>query len=140
MGHIHQKVRLRGKRAVTVRMLVDTGATFSVIPRRLARASGIKQPRRSVRVTLADGRRVRLGADLAVVKIDGREAPTMILVALRKKQACLTQKSALPGVRGKGITSRIFLRPVRYIIMRSNPRPNPEWGVEPYLRRSRYHQ
>ena len=31
-------------------------------------------------MTLADGRRVRLGADLAVIKIDGREAPTTILV------------------------------------------------------------
>jgi len=61
-------------------MLVDTGATYSVIPPRLARALGIKRPRRSVRVRLADGRRIRLGADLAIVQIDGREAPTTILV------------------------------------------------------------
>ncbi len=27
--------------------------------------------------------------------------------------------------------------PVRYITQRSNPRPNPEWRVEPYLRRSK---
>ena len=80
MGHVHQKVHLRGEKAATVRMLVDTDATFSVIPPRLARALGIKQPRRSVSVTVADGRRVRLGADLAVVKIDGREAPTTILI------------------------------------------------------------
>ena len=31
-------------------------------------------------VRLADGRHVRLGADLAIIKIDGREAPTTILV------------------------------------------------------------
>ena len=80
MGHIHQTVRLRGDKSVTVRMLVDTGATYSVIPPRLARALGIKRPRRSVRVRLADGRRIRLGADLAIVQIDGREAPTTILV------------------------------------------------------------
>lgn len=80
MGHIHQKVRLRAAKAVTVRMLVDTGATFSVIPPRLARGLGIRRPRRSVRVRLADGRRVRLGADVAVVEIDGRQAPTTILV------------------------------------------------------------
>ena len=41
---------------------------------------GNQTARRSVAVTLADGRRVRLGADLAVIKIDGREAPTTILV------------------------------------------------------------
>ena len=80
MGHIYQKVRLRGEKTITARMLVDTGATYSVIPPRLARTLGIKRPRRSVRVTLADGRRVRLGADVAVVKIDGREAPTTVLV------------------------------------------------------------
>ncbi|OLC11259.1 MAG: hypothetical protein AUH77_10710 [Candidatus Rokubacteria bacterium 13_1_40CM_4_69_39] len=79
MGHIHQPVRLRAGRATTVRMLVDTGATFSVIPRRLARALGIR-PRRSVRVRLADGRRVRLGADVAIIQIDGREAPATLLV------------------------------------------------------------
>jgi len=80
MGHIYQKVQLRGEKTATVRMLVDTGAIYSVISPRLARALGIKRPRRSVAVTLADGRRVRLGADLAVIKIDGREAPTTILV------------------------------------------------------------
>jgi len=33
-----------------------------------------------VRVHLADGRTVRLGADVAVLKIDGREAAATILV------------------------------------------------------------
>lgn len=80
MDHIYQRVRVRAEKSVTVRMLVDTGATFSVISPRLARALGIRRPRRSVRVRLADGRRVRLGADVAVFRIDGREAPTTILV------------------------------------------------------------
>ena len=80
MGHIHQKVRVRAEKAATVRMLVDTEATFSVIPRSLARTLGIRRPRRSVTVRLADGRRVRLGADVAIFRIDGREAPVTILV------------------------------------------------------------
>src|SRR3989442_9719661 len=80
VGHIHQEVRVRAERAMTIRMLVDTGATFSVVPRRLARALGIRRPRRSVSVRLADGRRVRLGADVAIIRIDGREAPATLLV------------------------------------------------------------
>lgn len=80
MGHIYQKVRLRAEKTITIRMLVDRGATFSVIPLRLARALGIRRPRRSARVRLADGRRVRLGADVAILRIDGREAPLTILV------------------------------------------------------------
>jgi clan AA aspartic protease len=79
MGHIYQKVRLRADKAITTRMLVDTDATLSVIPPRLAKALGIKRPRRSVRVHLADGKRVRLGADVAVLQIDGREAPTILV-------------------------------------------------------------
>ncbi len=33
-----------------------------------------------MRVRLADGRRVRLGADVAIIQIDGREAPATLLV------------------------------------------------------------
>ncbi len=80
MGHIHQKVRLRAGKAATVEMLVDTGATFSIIPPSVARAIGIHRPRRSVKVRLADGRQVRLGADVAIVQVNGREAPATILV------------------------------------------------------------
>ncbi len=80
MHRIYQKVRLQAEDTTTVRILVDTGATFSVIPPDLARVLGIRQARRPVRVHLADGRTVRLGADVAVLKIDGREAAATILV------------------------------------------------------------
>ncbi|MBI2000165.1 MAG: retroviral-like aspartic protease family protein [candidate division NC10 bacterium] len=80
MGHIYQKVRLRAEKAITIRMLVDTGATFSVIPPDLAKLLGISRPRRSVKVRLADGRNIRLGADIAIIQVDGREAPATILV------------------------------------------------------------
>ena len=80
VGHVHQRVRLSAEKAVTVRMLVDTGATFSVISEALARAVGIKRLRRSVPITLADGRRVKLDAGVAIFRIEGREAPATILV------------------------------------------------------------
>jgi hypothetical protein len=41
------------------------------------------------------------------------------------------QKSALPGVRAKGITSRMFETPVTNMSMRSKPRPKPECGTVP---------
>ena len=80
MVRIHQKVRLRAGKSATVEMLVDTGTTFTVIPPSVARKLGIRRPRRSVAVRVADGRRLRLGADVAILKIDGREAPATILV------------------------------------------------------------
>ena len=61
-------------------MLVDTGATFSLIPDALASAVGIKRLRRSVAVARADGRRVRLAAGTAIFRIGNRQAPATILV------------------------------------------------------------
>ena len=80
MGHILQRVRISAEKAATVRMLVDTGATFSVIPESLARSVGIIPLRRSVPMTLADGRRARVTAGTAVFRIRKREAPATILV------------------------------------------------------------
>ena len=80
MGHVYQRVMVSAEKAVTVRMLVDTGATFSVIPEALARAVGVKRLRRSVAITLADGRRVKLDAGTAIFRIGDREAPATILV------------------------------------------------------------
>ena len=50
------------------------------------------------------------------------------------------QNSALPTVRGWGSTSRMLAMPVRYMTIRSNPRPKPACLQEPNRRRSRYHQ
>ena len=41
------------------------------------------------------------------------------------------QNSALPGVRAKGITSRMFATPVTNMSIRSKPRPKPAWGTVP---------
>jgi len=80
VGHVHQRVKVSAEKAVTVRMLVDTGATFSVIQEALARVVGVKRLRRSFAVTLAEGRRVRLDAGTAIFRIGGRVAPSTILV------------------------------------------------------------
>ena len=79
MGHIIQDVRIRADKARKIRMLVDTGATFSIISDRLARTIGIR-PTLSAWMTLADGRRVRVHAGTAVFRIGDREAPATLLV------------------------------------------------------------
>jgi clan AA aspartic protease len=80
MGHVYHRVKLSAERNVTVRMLVDTGATYSVIPEALARAVGIKRLRRSVPITLADRQRVKLDAGTAIFRIGARAAPATLLV------------------------------------------------------------
>ena len=46
-------------------------------------------------------------------------------------QSLCYQKSALPGVRGKAITSRTLPTPVTYDTSRSKPRPKPACGTVP---------
>jgi clan AA aspartic protease len=80
VGHIHQDVELSAEKTARVRMLVDTGATFSVIPDALARAVGIKRLRQLVTVVLAGGQRIRLAPATAVFRIGTRKAPATVLV------------------------------------------------------------
>jgi len=61
-------------------MLVDTGATYSVVSQALARKLGISRPRRPLTMTLADGRRAKVDAGLVTFRILGREAVMTLLV------------------------------------------------------------
>ena len=80
MGHVRQEVELTAEKSTRVRMLVDTGATFSVIPEALAHAIGVKPRGRPYAVTLADGRRVKCASALVDYRIGKREAPGVILI------------------------------------------------------------
>src|SRR5690606_13153491 len=50
---------------------------------------------------------------------------------LRRDDGGGPQNSAFPGVRGKGMTSRMLAIPVTYWIALSKPRPNPACGTVP---------
>lgn len=80
MGHVYQKVVLAGKRSKTVRMFVDTGATFSAIPQALADRLGIEPRRKRFAAKLGDGRVVKMKVGFAGFKINGREAPNIVLI------------------------------------------------------------
>lgn len=80
MGHVYQNVQISVDRAKTVRMFVDTGATFSMIPPELAKEIGVKLARKKHRVRLADGKVIRLPVGLAFFRINGREAANTVLI------------------------------------------------------------
>ena len=61
-------------------MLVDTGATYSVISRALARKIGVLRPRRPFWMRLADGHRTKVNPGLVTYSILGREAVMTILI------------------------------------------------------------
>ena len=69
-----------GDKAVTVRMLVDTGATYPMISEALARTIGIVRSQRPLTVTLADGRRKKFDGGLVGFSILGRQALMTIMI------------------------------------------------------------
>ena len=63
-------------------MVVDTGATYCVVPRPLAEELGIR-PTRRIRVTLADGTRIERDMGQAEVEYRGFTTPTWVLLGDR---------------------------------------------------------
>ena len=80
MGHTFVNVYLEGKkRGEEVKMLVDTGATFTVIPKDLAERLDIPKLRKE-KVKLANGMEKEAEAGIVHVKINEREAPATVLI------------------------------------------------------------
>ena len=67
MGHVFQKVALSAEREQEVSMLVDTGATYSLIPPDLADQLGVARFPRKETATLANGQQVE--ADIGLVRV-----------------------------------------------------------------------
>ncbi|MBT9141527.1 MAG: hypothetical protein DDT30_02119 [Dehalococcoidia bacterium] len=81
MGHVFVNAYLEGTMSgEEIRMLVDTGATFTAIPEELAERLGIPRlkPRRT---KLADSREVDVEVGVVdSIRINGREIPTLVLI------------------------------------------------------------
>ena len=80
MGVFNQTIRLGsmdGQRSLEVEALVDTGASYTIVPGSVLEGLGV-QPIDRIALTLADGRRVECDIGEAVAAIDGRTAPTLV--------------------------------------------------------------
>ena len=64
------------KRSLTLTLLVDTGATYTTLPREVADALGL-EPIETRRVRLGDGREEGWPMAAILVRIDGREVPSL---------------------------------------------------------------
>jgi predicted aspartyl protease len=63
---------------VTVVALVDTGSTFTTLPGDVLKGLGV-EPRRRVRLRLANGRANIQDLGYATVELDGLEGPTFVV-------------------------------------------------------------
>lgn len=82
MGYVKVRAKISDPEQLRIRdleFLVDTGASYMVIPSVIAEELGLKIARKA-RVTLADKREVEAGYTLAYVSLLGREAPVTALV------------------------------------------------------------
>ena len=81
MGHVYQRVKLAAVNEEELTILVDTGATYSLIPPALAHRLGVSRLPQKQMVTLADGRRIEAEIGLVMVKIGDRSAGTTVVIA-----------------------------------------------------------
>lgn len=80
MGHVFAEAHVEGlKSGEQMKMLVDTEATLTTIPRDLAKRLGVPtlRPRK---VGLTDGQEIEAEAGVVSIRINGREAPATVLV------------------------------------------------------------
>ena len=81
MGLTYVRIRVsrdgRGK-SVSVRTLVDTGATSTMLPRTILESVGAK-PSRTIRIRLGDGRLATRDPGLAFVRYGKHATPTWVL-------------------------------------------------------------
>ena len=77
----------KGKQA-DVKFLIDSGATYSVLPKRIWQAIGLK-PKRQMTFTLADGTTIERQVSEAHITLADGEAHTPVILGEEKDQALL---------------------------------------------------
>ena len=79
MGHLYIDMTIRGNKA-TVELksvLVDTGATYTVLPEKILEEVGAWGPVGEIEVELGNGQKVKAKAYGVAIKIKGVEAPAI---------------------------------------------------------------
>jgi clan AA aspartic protease len=83
VGHVAIDVELAWAKRERLRILVDKGATYTVLPSDLARRLGIVEGPRRIKVRLADGRQKSMRVGTVIVRVLGREAASTVLIGPR---------------------------------------------------------
>ncbi len=89
-----------GNRFESLEVTVDTGSTFTAIPRELLQRLGVPVLR-SAQSELADGSNAPVGIGRAVIRLEGQEFPTPVIFAEKGEPSLLgvvTMEEALLAV------------------------------------------
>ena len=121
MGTFHHQVEVSGmdgQRFETLEALVDTGSTYTVIPASLLRGLGIA-PQERIEFELADGRIIERDIGEARIRVDGRNATTLVVFG-DEGVSSLLGAYTLEGVRLAVDPVNQRLIPTRALLMRAN--------------------
>ena len=91
MEHIHVNVKvlnLELSESEEVRLLVDTGSTYTWIPEETLERVGIRRERAREFVTI-EGKLVRRDIGMGIVELLGEGAPTVLVFAAEGMRMCL---------------------------------------------------
>jgi clan AA aspartic protease len=86
--YVDMEVAREGGPHTAVHFLVDSGASYSVLPWKVWRALGLK-PKRTLEFTLADGTRIRRRVSDCRFFYDGIDAPSPVILGERNDDALL---------------------------------------------------
>lgn len=79
MGHLHTDITVRGSRGTAElnNVLIDTGATYTVLPEKVLEEVGAWGPLSEVEIELGNQQKVKAEAYGVAIKIKGVEAPAI---------------------------------------------------------------
>jgi len=90
MGETRARLKVYGSdgKAIELEALVDSGATFTKVPKEMADSLGLKS-RYETEVELADGRRIKRGLALAEVELEGVRRPVLVTIGEEGERALI---------------------------------------------------
>ena len=77
----HVTLRVKATRWITVKGRIHGGLSVCLLPTELAKKAGLDPPQRQYKIRGEGGNKISAKGDMGVIEIEGRETPTVILVA-----------------------------------------------------------
>ena len=114
MGHVHADLTItwEAKEATIKRLLVDTGATFTVLPKDVLENIGAPKSARKFSLELGNGEKVEAEVYALWARIDDREGPAIALTFEGAKSVIGVQTLESLGLRVNPTTGELeFTRP-----------------------------
>ena len=107
VGHVYADARVFARRSARVRFLVDTGATYTIVPPSLAREVGAAPSPTTFRVSLADGSTRNLRACTMGIELCKRTGPMTALLLPRGAPLLGVETLEALGLRVNPSTRRL---------------------------------